>query len=195
MAAVVAAGVACEPVNGDLSPSTAASTTDQEATEELNRQHADVAWLSCSAVTDESSGSSASTPTSVEVNCTGKTRKGEDITVKGAVHEVVSGKCVRGDLTARVENKVWFHVYVLGNCTESSGSSTPPPDEYTPPPDDQWPSSSHDEKPPQDDDKPPQDDENPPSHEPEPGVTTTVTETETVTVEPPDSGHSQDQGK
>ncbi|MEV5610231.1 hypothetical protein [Streptomyces sp. NPDC052225] len=167
--AAVAGGVACEPVGGDLNPSTVAATTDQEATQELERQKAPVAWLSCTGSYNGRSTPSSSTPSEVEVDCQGKTGKGERITVKGWAHGVVSGHCVRGDFIARVDGKVWFHLDVLGNCAESDRTSHAP---QNPPP-------SHHDK--------------PTYHEPQPGTTRTVTRT--VTVYPPDPTCSCFQGK
>jgi len=125
--AVVAVGgaVACEP--GDLSSASAAYTTDQTATKELERQHVDVQWLTCTGTYN--GGNKAYTPgktpspttsTVVTVDCTGKTSDGKDITVKGKVTRAVSGRCVRGDLRATVGGKEWFHVTGLGNCNATS---------------------------------------------------------------------------
>ncbi|MHC5260090.1 hypothetical protein ACYSUO_19615 [Streptomyces sp. UC4497] len=162
VAAVVATGVACQPIEGDLNVSTVAITTDKAATDELNRQNAEVAWISCNGTYDSSSPSgSATTKAEVKVDCRGKTKDGKDITVEGWVHGVVSGKCVRGKIIGRVDNKVWFSVGVLGNCAANDATS--------PPQDSQAPQPSHDPTP----------------QEPAPGATNTVTETVTVTAPPP----------
>ncbi|MCX4832651.1 hypothetical protein OG785_24210 [Streptomyces sp. NBC_00006] len=161
VAAVVATGVACQPIEGDLNVSTVAITTDQTATDELNRQNANVAWLSCNGTFSSSSPSGSATSGEVKVECRGKTKDGKDITVEGWVYGVVSGKCVRGKVIGRIDNKVWFSVGVLGNCAASDSTS--------PPQDSQQPAPSEDPKP----------------QEPQPGATGTITETVTVTAPPP----------
>ncbi|NEB77521.1 hypothetical protein G3I40_20190 [Streptomyces sp. SID14478] len=124
MAVAVAGAVACRPVDGDLNPASAATTTDQEATSELNRQHAQVAWLSCSGSYNGRTGQGSSPPDEVVVDCRGKAKGGRDVTLKGWVYGVVPGKCVRGDFIARVDDKVWFHLQVLGNCAASDTTTT-----------------------------------------------------------------------
>ncbi|MET8470799.1 hypothetical protein ABZY90_14765 [Streptomyces sp. NPDC006422] len=161
VAAVVATGVACQPVDGDLSPSEVAATTDQQATAELDRQHAKVAWLSCTAAYSGPTASGESAPSEVKVDCRGKTKDGKEITVQGWVYGVVSGKCVRGKTIARVDGKVWFSYAVLGNCASTEGPSAP-----------------------QDSGKPAPS-EDPEPRQPAPGATVTVTETVTVTAPPP----------
>ncbi|MEU6227796.1 hypothetical protein [Streptomyces sp. NPDC047042] len=144
-AGLVVAGVsgivACDP--GGLSSATVAFTTDQTATKELERRDVDVQWLTCTASVNggnKASGSgsspspSASTVASVE--CRGETKGGKDITVDGKVTRAVDGRCVRGDLTAKVAGKQWFRVTGLGNC---DAPSTPratwrPPDNGRPEP-------------------------------------------------------------
>ncbi|QEU94445.1 hypothetical protein [Streptomyces kanamyceticus] len=110
---------ACDPVDGELNTSVVALTTDEMGTKELERQHADVAWLSCTASFQDRVTPSSGGPTEgalVDVDCQGETKDGKDITIKGTVHDVVDGACVRGNLTAKIEGKVWFRVDVLGNC-------------------------------------------------------------------------------
>ena len=51
----------------------------------------------------------------------------DTITITGKVTREVEGKCVRGDLTAKVGGKKWFHVNVLGNCNAPSTPSYTPP--------------------------------------------------------------------
>ncbi|WP_306321680.1 MULTISPECIES: hypothetical protein [unclassified Streptomyces] len=172
VAAVVATGVACQPIEGDLDPSTVAATTDQQATVELDRQHAKVAWISCTAAYSGPTKSGDSAPSEVKVDCRGRTKDGKDITVNGWVYGAVSGKCVRGKVIARVEGKVWFNYGVLGNCAAPDGSSTQPHESQKPQPQPQptrTPTPSQDPKP----------------QEPRPGSTSTVTETVTVTAPPP----------
>ncbi|MBW8703537.1 hypothetical protein MBT84_28480 [Streptomyces sp. MBT84] len=128
-AVLVTAGgaVACQP--GDLSSASVAYTTDQTATRQLERQHVKVRWLSC--VGDYGSRSPAShrTPapsasTVVTVDCQGQTDDKRDITVTGRVTRAVDGKCVRGNLTATVGGRRWFHVSGLGDC---NAAATPIP--------------------------------------------------------------------
>ncbi|KOG40787.1 hypothetical protein AQJ84_12535 [Streptomyces resistomycificus] len=118
----VGGAVACDPAG--LNSATVAYTTDQTVTAELERQKADVRWLNCTA----SYGDGRSTPTATEnavaeVDCEGETDDGKDITVTGKVTRAVSGACVRGDLTAKIDGKVWFHVEGLGDC---DAKNTPP---------------------------------------------------------------------
>ncbi|MGW5127426.1 hypothetical protein ACWEQ7_25975 [Streptomyces sp. NPDC004069] len=141
--AVVAAGgaVACDP--GALSATSAAYTTDRTATAELNRRHAPVNWLSCTG-TDDGAGRtrtagnqgsrspSTSGTTVVSVDCQGETKDGRKITVTGKVTRAVDGACVRGDLTAKVGGKVWFHVRGLGDCGATTRPAYRPPVTYRP---------------------------------------------------------------
>ncbi|MET9499519.1 hypothetical protein [Streptomyces sp. NPDC006552] len=179
VAALAAGAVACRPVDGRLDTVTVAATTDAQATRELDRIHADVAWLSCVATysgasTASSRPSSRTAPGEVNVDCHGRTRNGKDITVKGRVHGVVSGKCVRGTLTARVDKKVRFRLQVLGNCAAT------PTTTYTP--DGPTPHESGHRSP-----------AAPAHHTPRPGATQTVTRT--VTVHAPEPNCSCFQGK
>ncbi|WP_372346492.1 hypothetical protein [Streptomyces sp. KL116D] len=192
VAAVVGGAVACQPVDGDLNVTTVAATTDQEATQELNRQNADVAWLSCTGAYKNGGTQGSSSPSEVQVKCTGRTKKGEDITVDGWANGVVSGHCVRGTFIARIEGKVWFRLSVLGNCAETGATSQPPeeqhPSEETPPketPPEETPSQHEPTHEPTN--------EQPTRHEPQPGTTRTVTET--VTVWPTEPSCSCPQGK
>ncbi|MEU6841255.1 hypothetical protein ABZ930_05175 [Streptomyces sp. NPDC046716] len=193
-ACVAAAGlgvVACQPTDGDLNPSTVAATTDQQATAELNRQNAHVRWLSCSAAYVNSTGNSGATTQDVHVDCNGKTTDGKQITVTGNAYAVVSGKCVRGSFTAKVEGKLWFHVGVLGNCS-APDTTTPPTDEPSDtrqPSDDPEPSDTWKPEP-SDTWKPEPSDTWKPTDKPEPGETHTVTET--VTVPEPTCTDTQD---
>ncbi|MFE9764396.1 hypothetical protein ACFYPC_07665 [Streptomyces sp. NPDC005808] len=132
-AAVAVGGVvACDP--SGLSSASVAYTTDQTVTKELDRQNADVAWLSCTASFD--GGNQVYTPgrtpsptedTVADVDCTGETSDGKDISVTGKVTRAVDGRCVRGDLTARIDGKQWFHVTGLGNCDAPSTPGNTPP--------------------------------------------------------------------
>ncbi|MFJ5773298.1 hypothetical protein [Streptomyces sp. NPDC093094] len=117
LAVLSAAGAAaCDPVGG-LSTATVAYTTDQLATGELERRKADVRWLTCTARVDGGGASPSATADDVAtVDCQGETGDGKDITVAGKVTRAVDGACVRGDLTAKIDGKEWFHVQGLGNC-------------------------------------------------------------------------------
>ncbi|MFF7734640.1 hypothetical protein [Streptomyces sp. NPDC007984] len=124
--AVLAVGgaVACEP--GAISSASVAYTTDETVTKELNRQKAGVRWLTCTASYGDSGGKSSPSArerTVAEVDCQGETKDGKDITVDGKVTHAVNGACVRGNITAKVDGKVWFQVDGLGDCD----STTPPP--------------------------------------------------------------------
>ncbi|MET9851170.1 hypothetical protein ACFZC6_24550 [Streptomyces ossamyceticus] len=124
----VVALVACE--GGGINTGAVAFTTDQMGTKELERHGVDVQWLTCTASYGDSDGgssddggdkktsasASASVDTVANVNCEGEDKKGRDITITGKVTKEVNGKCVRGDLTAKVDGKQRFHVDVLGNC-------------------------------------------------------------------------------
>jgi hypothetical protein len=122
-AVAVGGVVACEP--GGLSSAAVAYTTDETVTKELNRQKADVRWLTCTASYGDGAKASpsASEDTVATVDCKGETNDGKDIDVTGKVTHAVDGACVRGDLTAKVDGKVWFHVNGLGDCDATS----PPP--------------------------------------------------------------------
>ncbi|MEV0438547.1 hypothetical protein AB0I84_10575 [Streptomyces spectabilis] len=118
--------VACDPVEGDMSTSAIALTTDKTGTAELERQHLDVAWFNCTASFVKKDGAderkATDEPREAEVDCQGKSEDDKDITLKGRVTDVRNGKCVRGDLTARVEGKEWFRVDVLGDCEGGNGN-------------------------------------------------------------------------
>jgi len=127
--AVVAVGgvVACDPAG--LNSASVAYTTDQTATKALEQRKVDVQWLSCTANYGDNKAStpgrtapSASETTIANVDCQGQTKDGREITVTGKVTRAIDGACVRGDLTAKVGGKQWFHVTGLGNC-----NATPSP--------------------------------------------------------------------
>ncbi|WP_234021362.1 hypothetical protein [Streptomyces sp. 142MFCol3.1] len=122
---------ACDPGDG-LSPAAVAYTTDKTATKELERQHVNVRWLSCTA--SYGGNNKAYTPgksprptenTVASVDCQGQSEDGREITVKGRVTRAVDGACVRGDLVAKVGGKEWFHVRGLGNC-DATTNPVPP---------------------------------------------------------------------
>ncbi|MGI5140170.1 MULTISPECIES: hypothetical protein [unclassified Streptomyces] len=121
VAAVMGGVVACQP--GDLGSVSVAYTTDRTATQELERQHVKVRWLSCTGTYGNGGRSAVSgrTPapsetTVVTVDCQGRTDDDRDITVKGRVTRAVDGACVRGDLRATVGGRQVFHVRGLGDC-------------------------------------------------------------------------------
>ncbi|WP_246114106.1 hypothetical protein [Streptomyces montanus] len=164
LAAVTVLGAtACEPGDG-VSSVAVAITTDQVGTRELERQGVDVQWVSCTAsYGDKAKPGNSPSPRSVaNVDCVGETKDGKDISIKGKVTQEVNGKCVRGDLTAKVGGKQWFRVDVLGNCDAAEPSKEPP---STPPGD-------HKSTPPVDHRT------TPPHEQPGPTVTVTVTVTE-----------------
>ncbi|WP_055489955.1 hypothetical protein [Streptomyces sp. TP-A0356] len=127
----VGGAVACQP--GDMSSVSVAYTTDQTATRELERQHVNVGWLSCTGSYGNGTRTAASgrTPTPTEttvvaVDCQGRTSDNKAIIVKGRVTRAVDGKCVRGDLRGTVGGKELFHVSGLGNCDAGTPVNTPP---------------------------------------------------------------------
>ncbi|MGW7274926.1 hypothetical protein ACWGH5_30940 [Streptomyces sp. NPDC054864] len=134
--AAVIGVAACDPVDGGMNTAAVAITTDQLATKELERQHLDVLWISCTARYKDKvtpTGDGPDRDARVTVDCQGQAREGKggedtsDITVKGTVTSVVDGHCVRGDLTAKVDGKEWFRVDVIGDC--SGGDRTTEPEE------------------------------------------------------------------
>ncbi|MFI1371120.1 hypothetical protein ACH4UY_03785 [Streptomyces longwoodensis] len=113
----VGAAVGCDP--GGLNAASAAYTTDQAATRELQHRDVAVRWLTCTGGYDD--GGTHGTVASVD--CKGKTDDGRDITVDGEITRAVDGHCVRGDITADLGDKQLFRVSGLGDC----GSATPSP--------------------------------------------------------------------
>ncbi|WP_405712486.1 MULTISPECIES: hypothetical protein [unclassified Streptomyces] len=117
--AAVAGASACDP-QGGLNSASIAVTTDRVGTGALERNGVDVRWLSCTAGVDGERIGAASPAASArriaEVDCTGKSGKGEPITLTGKVTQELGGRCVRGDLTARTGGKAVFRADVLGNC-------------------------------------------------------------------------------
>ncbi|WP_198655600.1 hypothetical protein [Streptomyces geranii] len=143
VAGLVVAGVsgvvACDP--GGLTSATVSLTTDQTATKELERRNVDVQWLTCTASVDggnraSASGSSpsASVNTVASVDCQGETGDGKDITVTGKVTRAVDGRCVRGDVTAKVDGRQVFRVTGLGDCDAPTTPTYRPPGDGQPGP-------------------------------------------------------------
>ncbi|MFG2646928.1 hypothetical protein [Streptomyces sp. NPDC048436] len=135
--ALTGAGVlgaaACDPVDGGMNSAAIAITVDRMGTKELERQHLDVLWVSCTATFKDKSTPAGGTPkrdTVATVDCQGQAKEGKgpggttDITIKGKVWKLVDGRCVRGDLTAKVGGKVWFRVDVLGDCSGGGGGGS-----------------------------------------------------------------------
>ncbi|MER7575305.1 hypothetical protein [Streptomyces sp. NPDC126514] len=125
----VGGAVACE--GGGMSTASIAYTTDQTVTRELERRKTEVQWLTCTASYGDDGGDAGSTPdageqTVAEVECTGKTKDGKDITVDGLVTRATDGKCVRGHLTAKVDGRKWFEVNGLGDCEGTPSPVAPP---------------------------------------------------------------------
>ncbi|WUW89622.1 hypothetical protein OG595_28965 [Streptomyces sp. NBC_01451] len=136
--AVVGGAVACDP--GGLGSATVAYTTDQTMTKELERRNVGVQWLTCTASVNNgnkasTSGSSPSPSESTyaDVDCRGKTTDGKDITVTGKVTRAVNGRCVRGNLTVRIDGRQWLRVSGLGNCDAPSTPTRTPPVTWQPP--------------------------------------------------------------
>ncbi|NWF29953.1 hypothetical protein HW130_27450 [Streptomyces sp. PKU-EA00015] len=123
----VASLAACEPAAGGLDSAAVAVTTDRTATATLERLTFDVAWLSCTATVNRGASPSGATtaPGSATVDCRGETESGQTITIKGKVTDERAGKCVRGDLTARIDRKVVFQATMLGDCSAAPSSTAP----------------------------------------------------------------------
>ncbi|MFI6639787.1 hypothetical protein [Streptomyces sp. NPDC050504] len=151
-AAAVTGLSACDPVGG-MSSAAVAITTDQAGTKALERDGVGVRWLSCTAEINGGSngngngnrnGSAANANSKASpsrsgrqvavVDCNGKTDRDQDITITGKVTEEREGRCVRGDLTAKVAGRTVFRANVLGNCAGDSG--TTPRATYRPRPSD-----------------------------------------------------------
>lgn len=179
--------VACEPGEG-LSSAAVAVTTDQVGTRELERQGVEVRWVSCTASYGEkgTAGRSSSARSVATVDCVGEDTGGRDISIKGQVTQEVDGKCVRGDLTAKVGGKEWFRADVLGNC-DAADQTTPVPTTTAPTATGPAPTPTGDDH----GSTPPGDDHEttPPHEQPRPTVTVTVTKTVTVHPSPTCSCH------
>lgn len=129
----VAGLTACEPADG-LNTASIAVTTDRTATRALEHEGVHVQWLTCTANVGGSSAkpssaragsATASTRRVADVDCSGRTKDGRDITVAGEVRQAVDGRCVRGDLTAKADGRTVFRASLLGNC--DAPPSTPAP--------------------------------------------------------------------
>ncbi|WP_406139952.1 hypothetical protein [Streptomyces sp. NBC_01089] len=128
----VAGVAACDPVDG-VNTASVAYTTDRTATSALEHHGVGVDWLSCTADSAAGTGAPSAPPSTAahdvaQVDCQGRTKSKQDITVKGKVTRTVDGRCVQGDLTSTVGGQLAFTATLLGNC------AAPPPDTTTPPP-------------------------------------------------------------
>ncbi|WP_274558284.1 hypothetical protein [Streptomyces spiramyceticus] len=132
IAAASAVGVsACEPGADGLSSVAVAMTTDQTGTRALERAGVDVQWMSCTSTVGEErgKGTAKSTPSATDfatVTCEGETKDGKDIRIDGKVTDERDGRCVRGDLTAKVAGRTVFQADVLGNCNAASPTTSSP---------------------------------------------------------------------
>ncbi|MFF3684652.1 hypothetical protein [Streptomyces sp. NPDC002187] len=129
----VVGGAACEPASaGGLTAVGVAVTTDKTATSTFERLDIDVRWLSCSATirgraraTAGATGTPSRAPApSAAVDCRGETAAGGDIRITGEVTDERAGKCVRGDLTAKIDGKIAFQATMLGAC-DAAATRTP----------------------------------------------------------------------
>ncbi|OEJ26946.1 hypothetical protein BGM19_13975 [Streptomyces agglomeratus] len=132
-AAAVVGISACEPGTGGPSPVAVAMTTDRTGTRALEHQGVAVRWMSCTAKAGEGARATdgtrpAATATTgrriVSVTCEGETGDGQEIRVDGKVTDERDGRCVRGDLTARVGDRTVFQADVLGDC-HATPTATP----------------------------------------------------------------------
>ncbi|MET7715431.1 hypothetical protein [Streptomyces sp. NPDC005407] len=135
--AAVVGVAACEPTTGGLSSVAVAITTDKTGTSTLERLGFDVRWLSCTATVNGGKAGTGATKSpspsrGATVDCQGETNSEQDITLKGKVTEERSGKCVRGDLIAKVDRKVVFQATVLGNCSGAPTRSPTRPPSHSP---------------------------------------------------------------
>ncbi|WP_413809536.1 hypothetical protein [Streptomyces sp. OE57] len=140
---------ACEPTGGGISSVTVAITTDQVATEALERGGVGVRWMSCNAEfrhgrtagaaspsQSERAGGTRAGETDARVDCHGRTDNDKDVRVRGRVTYVREDHCVRGDLTGQVDGRKVFEANVIGECqgggrdTESPRPTRSPPWEH-----------------------------------------------------------------
>lgn len=137
--AAVAGLSACEPGTGGPGSVAVAMTTDRTGTRALEREGVGVRWMSCTAKAREGgrptggtrpTGTAATGPGAVSVACEGETGDGQEIRIDGQVTGGRDGRCVRGDLTAKVGDRTVFQADVLGDCraapTRTGGGPVPP---------------------------------------------------------------------
>ncbi|WFB09654.1 hypothetical protein LRS74_23355 [Streptomyces sp. LX-29] len=136
----VLAVTACEPEERrGLSAIGVAITTDKVATRALERGGIGVRWMTCTADLkgDQVIGASSSPASEASVDCRGETERGDaEIRVTGVVTHAREGRCVRGDLTAKVAGKQVFRANVIGECGGGGegggdGGERPPSDGAT----------------------------------------------------------------
>ncbi|WP_328400727.1 hypothetical protein OHS70_25070 [Streptomyces sp. NBC_00390] len=129
----VVGGAACEPASaGGLTAVGVAVTTDKTATSTFERLDIDVRWLSCTATirgraraTAGATGTPSRAPApSAAVDCRGETAADGDIRITGEVTDERAGKCVRGDLTAKIDGRIAFQATMLGAC-DAAATRTP----------------------------------------------------------------------
>jgi hypothetical protein len=130
-AVAVGAGAACEPASaGGLAAVSVAVTTDKTATRTFERLGIDVRWLSCTATirgrgnTPAGATGAPSPAGSAVVDCRGETAADGDIRITGKVSDERAGRCVRGDLTARIDGRIAFQATMLGSC-DAAATRTP----------------------------------------------------------------------
>ncbi|MFE9117759.1 hypothetical protein [Streptomyces sp. NPDC007172] len=127
-ALAIGGATACDPIGG-LNSAAVAVTTEQTATAALSHEHVDVKWLTCNAVLNSGPSATPSvagtTKQVADLDCRGETKDGKPITVKGKVTQEVEGRCVKGDLTAKVSGRTVFRASVLGNCTAPAPTTGP----------------------------------------------------------------------
>ncbi|MFS7878389.1 hypothetical protein ACEYXF_34365 [Streptomyces asiaticus] len=132
--AAVVAVTACEPTGGGISSVTIAITTDQVATEALERGGVGVRWMSCNAEFRHGRTAGAASPsqserageTDARVDCHGRTDNDKDVRIRGRVTYVREDHCVRGDLTGQVDGRKVFEANVIGEC-QGGGPDTGSP--------------------------------------------------------------------
>ncbi|MGW4076768.1 hypothetical protein ACWELB_25260 [Streptomyces asiaticus] len=132
--AALVAVTACEPTGGGISSVTIAITTDQVATEALERGGVGVRWMSCNAEFRHGRTAGAASPsqserageTDARVDCHGRTDNDKDVRIRGRVTYVREDHCVRGDLTGQVDGRKVFEANVIGEC-QGGGPDTGSP--------------------------------------------------------------------
>lgn len=125
--AAVAGLAACDPVNG-LNSASIAVTTDRTGTRALEHEGVDVRWLNCTARTGggtKAGSSTADTSRIADIDCSGRSKDGKDISLTGKVDREVEGRCVSGDMTAKAAGKTVFRATMLGTCDAAPSSSAP----------------------------------------------------------------------
>ncbi|MFI5804644.1 hypothetical protein [Streptomyces sp. NPDC051561] len=140
--AAVVGVVACEPSGGagGLSSFAVALTTDRTGTRALERVGIDVNWMTCTSTVGDGprintrphtrpsvATSAPSVRNIATVSCEGQTNEGREIRIEGKVTDERDGRCVRGDLTAKVAGRTVFRANVLGDCNSRTAAPTSRP--------------------------------------------------------------------